>query len=258
MVRPTVLFVYRIASAADGWHARCISLDPASDPVRSYSDDWPVNEYWQAFEQRTGRQLSFTYPLVEVLPPDYPTEAISVYATEEFVRNAPLEHGIPLLRASNTEIIIIQGQCADLELPFFLTTAYPETPAQYEVELEFQIRGIGELPDVIVHIEWAEELARKGDKYDRMLVPRLGAEPIRIPAGCYLPGTISYQEREAGIVYQVVDWIDDRRATVIIYNSDASVEPCEGMSVVRRYRKATHMRRECRVGTIRAIRQRDR
>jgi hypothetical protein len=112
----------------------------------------------------------------------------------------------------------------------------PARPTVHHVEAAFTIDGLHELPDVVARdtqlAQWAN------DKWDRLMLPDKIAAPIRLPVGCLLPGVFKSGDREASVVYSLSQWLDQRLATVTIYNSDRSVVPQKGSEIDRRFRFA--------------------
>lgn len=251
MTASILLFVYRTAATDEGLHAKCVVIHgptPSSDPSL---DMWPVDDSLAVREMQTGSPLAFYIPVSDEIPSGEPPGTEEVYRPEPHKMDAPWEHSTTLLLAPNANFIVIEGDCSNITVPFFLTTEFPTRPGRFETRMKVLIRSMKELPEVVEYDERMEAWARTADKFERRMIAPPPKGPIRIPLGCYLPGTIVLPDgREAGVVYEVTQWVDDDTADVVIHSSDASVQPVPDAMILRRLRSTTGVLRQCQVGRL--------
>jgi hypothetical protein len=239
---PTLLFAYRLSKLALKSAAKCIVCDPW--PSRLWHSTDPVS----GFILDTAEPIRFRQMLVESTDLGLTAGRAELFHEDGYLAGLPAEYQLSAMVAQNCTYLVIDGELKGQQLPFFVSTVAPTKPQTFQATAEFAIEGLQGLPEVFAHEAHLAQSA--ANKWDRLMLPDVSAEPIRLPVGCLLPGTLMSGDREAGVVYTVSQWLDQRLASVTIYNSDRSVVPQKGTEIIRRFRFADGRVVDARVATV--------
>lgn len=230
MSEPTILFVYRAAQIKEEIHSKCIICSPDS------SETWPQDHGWQGYVFPDGPMIEFAQILDEEITQGYPLGGADVYANEPFFRSFPSQIAERLVVMQNYTCLKLSSPDVLSKMPFFMGVSSFGVPSTYVTQVAMQIHSLDDLPDVRLCIERDRELllGKNVDRYDAMMIAGSTMKcDMRIPVGAYLPGTIVTDERETEVVYEVIEYQDDKHATMRIHCSDSLFAPTTG-SVLRR------------------------
>lgn len=240
MNNPNLLFVYRMARDGDEVAARCVCCDVNSP------ESWNRQMVWSGISLNTGKQIGFRLSVSDYSGgPDGPAE---VYGEENCMKAVSKEDWIPVRVSQNGTYIRINDVNHQEDCPFFLSLDVPTTPDVFEADVQFEIAGVHELPEVSDYEQRMSDAAV--DKWD-LMAQSPQAEIVSFPIGCKFPATMVSGLRECGVVYELLSEPGENGvARIRVYSSDRTIELNGGVKFIRRFRNSRGKVVEAEIGQL--------
>lgn len=225
MNHPQLLFFYRLATYKGKYVGKCITCDSSS------MRNWNTKNWWTGFALDSSVPVRFELCTSNLSHPDIIPQDMK--KPEESIHDLKSTERIGIRRAQNLTYMFFQEPPKTLAVPFFVSTVNPTIPTRLNVVMEVDTLKVWELPEAIDYIK--TQKATAVDRWDEMLVPK--PTPLKLPVGLWFPANISDDHKESPAVYQITEWIDERRAKVQLACADGTVRIGPGTNVRRRYKE---------------------
>lgn len=240
MNNPSLLFVYRMAKDDDEVAARCVCCDVNSP------ESWNRRMKWLGVSLNTGKQFEFRLSVSDYSGmPEGPAE---VYGEENCMKAVSRENWIPVRVSQNGTYIRINNVSSQEDCPFFLSLEVPTTPIVFDADVQFEIAGVHQLPEVSDYEQRMSDTAV--DKWD-LLSQSPKSVGVPFPIGCKFPATMKSGQRECGVVYELLSQTGANGvARIRVYASDRTIKIDGAVTFIRRFRNSRGTVVEVEIGQI--------
>lgn len=240
MNNPSLLFVYRMARDNDEVAARCVCCDVNSP------ESWNRQRTWSGVSLNTGEQVEFRLSVSDYS--DRPEGPAEVYGEENCMKTVSKENWIPVRVSQNGTYIRINNVSSEEDCPFFLSLEVPTTPIVFDADVQFEIAGVHQLPEISDYEQRLSDSAV--DKWD-LLSQSPKSEVVPFPIGCKFPATMISGLRECGAVYELLSQPGDNGvARIRVYSSDRTIEIDGDVTFIRRFRNSRGKVVEVEIGRL--------
>ena len=201
---------------------------------------------WSGVSLNTGKQVEFRLSVSDYSGgPEGPAE---VYGEENCMKAVSKEDWIPVRVSHDGTYIRINDVSNQEDCPFFLSLEVPTTPVVFDADVQFEIAGVHQLPEVS---DYEQRMSHSAvDKWDLLAHSPL-SEVVPFPIGCKFPATMISGLRECGVVYELLSQPGENGvARIRVYSSDRTIEIDGGVKFIRRFRNSRGEVVEAEIGQL--------